>query len=146
MSDLRDLYQEIILDHSRHPRNFETMEDPTGSAEGYNPMCGDKIMVYAHIENGVIQRVCFQGHGCAISQASASLMTQQVQGLKVEEADLLETRFNQMVTGKLESPDELDELASLAGVRAYPIRVKCATLAWHALHAAIHEGGIVSTE
>jgi nitrogen fixation NifU-like protein len=146
-SSLQDLYQEVILDHNRRPRNFRVIQDGR-HAEGYNPLCGDRLTVYLRVENGRIQDASFQGSGCAISKASASLMTDSVKGKTVEEADALFDRFHQMITRAADDPvDDLGKLSVLAGVRAFPMRVKCATLAWHAMRAAADaRGEVVSTE
>ncbi len=148
-AELQDLYQEVILDHNRRPRNFRVIEDGS-SAEGFNPLCGDRITVYLKVENGTIRDVSFQGAGCAISKASASLMTESVKGKSIEEATALFERFQRMLTGSAsaDSPTEsLGKLTVLAGVRQFPVRVKCATLAWHTLRSAVAApGGVVSTE
>jgi nitrogen fixation protein NifU and related proteins len=149
-SDLQDLYQEVILDHNRRPRNFRAIE--TGrKAEGYNPLCGDRLTVYLRIENGRIEDASFLGSGCAISTASASLMTESVKGKTLEEARDLFERFHQMITRSPEQPiDDLGKLTALAGIRQFPIRVKCASLAWHTLRAAAETrtsaADVVSTE
>ena len=135
-ADLQDLYQEVILDHNRRPRNFRTIEAGQ-KAEGYNPLCGDRLTVYLRVEDGRIQDASFQGSGCAISKASASLMTESVKGKTIEEAEALFERFQQMITASPDEPvDDLGKLSVLAGVRQFPVRVKCASLAWHTLHAA----------
>jgi nitrogen fixation protein NifU and related proteins len=146
-AELQDLYQEVILDHNRRPRNFRAI-DQGRSAEGFNPLCGDRVTVYVTVDDGVITDVSFQGSGCAISKASASLMTEGVKGKTVEEAKALFERFQRMITGPAESAvDNLGKLTVLAGVRQFPIRVKCATLAWHTLRSAIDaRGDVVSTE
>jgi nitrogen fixation protein NifU and related proteins len=150
MSDLRDLYQEVILDHSRRPRNFGPAESATGSARGDNPLCGDKVTVYVQVEGGTVRDVRFEGKGCAISTASASLMTESVRGKTVAEAEALFHRFHGVVTAPPDAQidvDALGKLAALAGVREYPMRVKCASLAWHTLKAALHgKADAVSTE
>ncbi len=141
MSDLRDLYQELIVDHNKNPRNYGVLADANRRAEGYNPLCGDKVTVYLHVDGDRIDDVRFEGAGCAISTASASLMTQAVKGKTVAEAEALFGAFHAMVTGQdasEETADRLGKLAVLAGVREYPSRVKCATLAWHTLHNAAH--------
>ena len=149
MSELRELYQEVILDHNRRPRNFGELEGADRHADGYNPLCGDKLAVYVNLDGDVITDVSFLGSGCAISKASASLMTDAVKGKTLDEAQQLFERFYHMVT-KSEMPadvESLGKLAVLAGVRDYPTRVKCASLAWHTLRAAfddVHEQ--VSTE
>ncbi|HHF7347753.1 MULTISPECIES: Fe-S cluster assembly sulfur transfer protein SufU [Legionella] len=146
--ELRELYQEIIIDHNRNPRNHHPMPDATTQANGFNPLCGDKLTVYLKLEAGIIVDVSFVGCGCAISQASASLMTEALVGKTVEEAHQLFERFHTMVTKDDDNQLlSLDKLAVLAGVRAYPARVKCATLAWHTLEAALSKSSeTVSTE
>jgi nitrogen fixation NifU-like protein len=149
MSELRELYQEVILDHNKHPRNFGEIEGADRHAEGYNPLCGDRLTVYLNLEKDVITEVAFQGSGCAISKASASLMTDAVKGKTVAEARLLFDRFHAMITNSANenSESQVGKLAVLAGVRDYPMRVKCAILAWHALRAAVDEiNQAVSTE
>ena len=146
-TELEDLYQEVILDHNRRPRNFRPIEQARHS-EGYNPLCGDRITVFARVEDGVIRDVSFQGAGCAISKASASLMTDAIKGRTVAEAEALIARFHQLITGTA-APDaaDLGKLAVLGGVRQFPTRVKCASLAWHTLKAAMDaRDGVVSTE
>jgi len=149
MSDLRDLYQEVILDHSKKPRNFRSMTDADSRAEGYNPLCGDRETVFVDMEGDVVKDVSFQGAGCAISTASASMMTESVKGRTRAEAESLFERFHDLIVGK-DSPGESQDLGKLAvfsGVREYPVRVKCATLPWHTLKAALDgDGGKVSTE
>jgi nitrogen fixation NifU-like protein len=146
--DLRELYQEIILDHNRNPRNHHAMDDATSVANGFNPLCGDKLTVYLKVIDNQVKDVSFVGCGCAISQASASLMTSAMQGKSVEEARDLYERFHTMLTANDEMDlGSLDKLAVLAGVRAYPARVKCATLAWHTFQAALNKrDSTVSTE
>ena len=138
MSELSDLYQEVILDHNRRPRNFRTIEDASRRQEGYNPLCGDRLTLYVTLDGGRIADVAFQGSGCAISKASASLMTETLKGKTVAEARTLFEKFHDMVTS---SPDteaaDLGKLSVLSGVREYPTRVKCASLAWHTLKAAV---------
>jgi nitrogen fixation NifU-like protein len=149
MSELSDLYQEVILDHNRRPRNFRVIEPATARQEGYNPLCGDRLTLYLTIDGDVIEDVSFQGSGCAISKASASLMTDQVKGKTVEQARELFDRFHAMITSNPEAPaDDLGKLNVLAGVREFPTRVKCASLAWHTMKAAVaHEGDApVTTE
>jgi nitrogen fixation NifU-like protein len=145
--DLQDLYQEVILDHNRRPRNFRAIDEGR-RAEGYNPLCGDRLTVFLRVENDVIRDVSFQGSGCAISKASASLMTESVKGRTMAEARLLLERFHQMITGPPETPvRDLGKLEVLAGVRQFPTRVKCASLAWHTLRAAAEaRDEVVSTE
>jgi len=147
-ADLRELYQEIIIDHNRNPRHHYEMADATAQARGYNPLCGDKLTVYLKTEDEKISEISFVGCGCAISQASASLMTDSVQGKTLNEAHDLFQRFHHMLTQDEESTiPVLDKLTVLAGVKAYPARVKCATLAWHTLEAALNnEQAIVKTE
>ncbi|MGD2136317.1 MAG: SUF system NifU family Fe-S cluster assembly protein [Gemmatimonadales bacterium] len=150
MTDLRDLYQQVILDHNRRPRNFREIPDATRTSEGTNPLCGDEITVYVTLDGDTIEDVAFQGSGCAISQASASLMTSAVKGMSKDDAEALFHAFHHMVTGNPNAePDteELGKLAALAGVRRFPARVKCANLPWHTLHAALTQSDEpVSTE
>ncbi|HEX6898745.1 MAG TPA: SUF system NifU family Fe-S cluster assembly protein [Thermoanaerobaculia bacterium] len=149
MSDsLRDLYQEVILDHNRRPRNFGPLPEANRQAEGYNPLCGDKVTVFLDLEDDRIRDVRFQGAGCAISTASASLMTEALKGLSVEEARRLFHDFHELVTtGAGEDSPELGKLAVFSGVREFPMRVKCATLAWHTVLAAVEgKGQPVTTE
>ncbi len=139
MLDLQDLYQEVIVDHNKHPRNFHRMEDANRTAEGFNPLCGDRLNVYMKVVDGVIQDVSFEASGCAISVASASMMTQQLKGKTEQEADTLFHHFQDMVTADADAPvdaGQVGKLAALAGVRRFPMRVKCATLCWHTLKAA----------
>jgi nitrogen fixation NifU-like protein len=138
MSDLRDLYQEVILDHNRVPRNFGKLENANREAEGYNPLCGDRVRVSLHVEGDRIEGIAFQGSGCAISTASASLMTEALKGRTVEEARRLFHGFHDLLTTGGDA-DDLGKLAVFAGVREYPIRIKCATLAWHAVQAALEQ-------
>jgi nitrogen fixation NifU-like protein len=138
--ELKELYQQVILDHNKSPRNFRKMENATQFAEGYNPLCGDHIDVFLLIENGIIKDVSFKGEGCAISKASASLMTQILKGKTREEAEILFEKFHDLVTGKLGNNttiDELGKLAVFAGVQEFPVRVKCASLAWHTMMNAL---------
>lgn len=147
--ELRDLYQEVIFDHNRNPRNFRVIDDADRKVEGFNPLCGDRLTLYLKLDGDVIKDASFQGSGCAISTASVSLMTEIVKGKTIGEAESLFNRFHQMTTGKSESIqlEALGKLAVLAGVRDYPARVKCATLAWHTLDAALkNEQTPVSTE
>ncbi|HYU79366.1 MAG TPA: SUF system NifU family Fe-S cluster assembly protein [Vicinamibacterales bacterium] len=149
MSDLTDLYQEVILDHNRRPHNFRAIEEPTRTQEGFNPLCGDRLTVYVKLEGDVIRDVAFQGTGCAISKASASLMTDTLKGKTVEQARTIFDRFHEMITSSPEvPPPDLGKLSALAGVREFPTRVKCASLAWHTLKAAVsdHTSAPVSTE
>jgi len=140
--ELRELYQQVILDHNKAPRNFRKIENATNYAEGYNPLCGDNVTVYLIIdENNIIQDISFQGSGCAISKASASLMTSMLKGKSVDEAEKLFDKFHDLVTDKLGSeinPDEFGKLAVFAGVKEFPARVKCASLAWHTMLNALH--------
>jgi nitrogen fixation NifU-like protein len=147
MSELRDLYQEVILEHSKHPRNFRALESANHKAEGFNPLCGDRFTVYVDVKDGAIQDIAFQGSGCAISKASASMMTQTLKGKSESEAESVFTRFHDLVTGHETAGDELGKLTVFSGVSEFPLRVKCATLAWHALRAALRgEQEAVSTE
>lgn len=146
--ELRELYQEIIIDHNRDPRNHHTMDDATCQANGFNPLCGDKLTVYAKVVDNKIVDLSFLGCGCAISQASASLMTEALRGKTVDEAHGLFHRFHDMLTRDDESNvASMDKLAVLAGVKAFPARVKCATLAWHTMEAALNkDSAVVKTE
>ena len=140
MSSLRDLYQEVILDHNKSPRNFRIMEHATRSVEGYNPLCGDHYTVFVRIEGDVIKDVSFQGAGCAISKASASVMSSILKGKTTKEAEALFADFHKLVTGGLDGEEELDrfgKLAAFSGVSEFPARVKCASLPWHTLHSAL---------
>ena len=150
MSDLRELYQELIIDHSKRPHNFRALEGANRKSEGYNPLCGDKITVFLELEDDRVKNIGFQGSGCAISTASASVMTDSVKGKTLAEAETLFGVFHQLVTGKPPAAGktpELGKLAAFSGVSEFPARVKCATLAWHTLHAALQgTGDTVSTE
>ena len=152
MSDLRDLYQEVVLDHNRRPRNFRAMEGANRHVEGHNPLCGDRLLLYLKVEEGVITDASFLGTGCAISKASASMMTDSVKGRTLDEARDMFDQFHQMVTGTADpsaNPQRLGKLAVFEGVRSYPARVKCASLAWHTLRSAIDvkdDDQVVSTE
>ncbi len=150
MSDLRDLYQQVILDHYRAPRNFGPLDRATSFAEGYNPLCGDQVKVYLEADGDVVRSLSFEGVGCAISTASASLMTEAVQGLERRKAEALIESFLGLMKGEASPVDgcDLGKLEVLSGVREFPVRIKCATLAWHALRAAIEGGdsGAVTTE
>jgi nitrogen fixation protein NifU and related proteins len=138
MSELTDLYQEVILDHNKKPRNFQKLADANRTAEGFNPLCGDQIQLYVKLEDGVIRDIGFQGSGCAISKASASLMTSTLKGKTSAEADELFERFHRLVTSDAAADTaELGKLAVFSGVREFPVRVKCASLAWHTLRAAL---------
>ena len=149
MDGLRELYQEVIFDHNRNPRNFRVMENANREVEGFNPLCGDRLTLYLKVDHGVIEDVSFQGQGCAISTASASLLTEIIKGRSEAQAHHLFELFHRIATGSdddVKSAD-LGKLAVLAGVRDYPTRVKCATLAWHALEAALqNEETSVTTE
>jgi nitrogen fixation protein NifU and related proteins len=149
VTDLRELYQELILDHGRRPRNFKPLDEANRTAEGFNPLCGDKVKIYVKVEGEAIEDISFQGSGCAISTASASIMTETLKGKTRGEAEELFETFHDLVTGepaKLNSP-ELGKLAVFSGVSEFPIRVKCATLSWHTLRAALKGNGeVVSTE
>jgi nitrogen fixation NifU-like protein len=150
--DLRDLYQEVILDHGRHPRNKHVLADANHLAHGENPLCGDKLIVYVKLSpEKIIEEVSFEGQGCAISTASASLMTEVMVGKTLAEAEKLFGSFHALATGEGEADtegfeDDMDRLEVLSGVRDYPVRVKCATLAWHTLSAALNDQQKVSTE
>lgn len=147
MSELSDLYQEVILDHNRRPRNFQKLADATGSAEGFNPLCGDHITVYLKLTAGIIEDLSFQGSGCAISKASASLMTSILKGKTEQEAQSLFEGFHGLVTGEAgASSEHLGKLAVFEGVREFPSRVKCASLAWHTLRAALEKKQKATTE
>ena len=150
MSDLQELYQELILDHYRRPCNRRKLEQADRTAEGFNPLCGDRITVYAVVEDDVIKDLSFEGSGCAISTASASLMTQKLKGMSLAEAEAVFDRFHAMVTDESRRADdgaELGKLAVFSGVRKYPARVKCATLAWHTVKAALQQHNkMVTTE
>jgi nitrogen fixation NifU-like protein len=147
MSGLSELYQEVILDHNRRPRNFRAIDGAT-CQEGYNPLCGDRLKVYVSVDGGRITDVAFEGSGCAISKASASLMTEALKGRTIDEARAMFDAFQGMVTSSLGSDlPEVGKLAALAGVREFPARIKCASLAWHAVRAAIEGASApVSTE
>lgn len=150
MADLSELYQQVILDHNKKPRNFRVLETANRHQEGYNPLCGDQLTLYLEMEGETIKDVGFQGQGCAISKASASMMTAAIKGKSKEEAETMFDEFHRMVKGELDPESEenhLGRLKILAGVREFPARVKCASLSWHTLHAALEgENEIVSTE
>jgi nitrogen fixation NifU-like protein len=150
MTGLSELYQEVILDHNNSPRNFREIDGATQIAEGYNPLCGDRVVVYLQLDNDVIGDISFQGSGCAISKASASMMTVSLKGKTRTEAEDHFQRFHSMVTGAADraiEPQTLGKLAAFSGIREFPARVKCANLAWHALHAALDGNrDTVSTE
>ena len=153
MSDVRELYQSVILDHNKRPRNFRKVEGANRRADGYNPLCGDKVTVQLRVEDGVVRDVGFEGSGCAISTASASMMTESVKGRSLADVEQLFQRFHDLLVGEVRAEPSADlqtalgKLTVFSGVREYPARVKCATLVWHALHSAL-EGGAdsVSTE
>ena len=151
MSDLKELYQRIVLDHGRRPRNFRALEGANRQAEGSNPLCGDHLHVYLYVnEDDIIEEICFDGAGCAISTASASLMSSALKGKTCAEAGQLFAQFQEMVTADLDEPvdaERIGKLAVLAGVREFPMRIKCATLAWHTMKAALErDGDKVTTE
>lgn len=152
MDDLRELYQEVILDHGKHPRNFRHPDDANREAKGENPMCGDRFMVYLTLKDGVVDDVAFQGRGCAISTASASMMTELVRGKTAAEAEKLFHAFHELCTqDEPDIPEGVDDetmekLMVMSGVRQFPVRVKCATLAWHAMNAALHGEASASSD
>jgi nitrogen fixation protein NifU and related proteins len=149
VSELSDLYQEVILDHNRRPHNFRVIDNASAKQEGYNPLCGDRLTLYLTLEGDVIKDAAFQGQGCAISKASASLMTDAIKGKTVAEARDLFEHFHAMITSDIDTQTEdLGKLSVLSGVRDYPTRIKCASLAWHTMKAAVaHETEApVSTE
>lgn len=136
-----DLYQEVVFDHYRHPRNFGRLDNANHSAAGHNPLCGDQVTVFLRTDGDIVSDIRFEGQGCAISTASASLMTEAVKGRPVSEVETLFRRFHALLTGQADdlSEEELGKLAALSGVREFPVRVKCATLAWHTLEHALHD-------
>ena len=149
MSELSDLYQEVILEHNKNPRNFREIAGADKTADGHNPLCGDALKVYLSMDNDKVKDVAFLGSGCAISKASASMMTQMVKGKTREEAEVLFDEFQRMVTGNLDIEQEENHLGKLkifAGVLEFPARVKCASLSWHTLHAALNDEPEISTE
>lgn len=149
MSELSDLYQEVILDHNKNPRNFREIATANFKADGNNPLCGDALRVYVEMEDDTVKDVAFKGSGCAISKASASMMTQIVKGKTKAEAEKIFDEFHRMVLGELDEENEENDLGKLkifAGVREFPARVKCASLSWHTLSAALHGEQEVSTE
>ena len=149
MSELSELYQQVILDHNKKPRNFRKLENPDRTAEGYNPLCGDHLTIYVNLADDSVQEIAFEGSGCAISKAAASMMTQAVKGKSREQIEELFKEFHSMVTGELDEETDENQLGNLkifAGVREFPVRVKCATLPWHTMHAALHNQDHVSTE
>ncbi len=149
MSELSELYQQVILDHNKKPRNFRKLENANHSAEGFNPLCGDQLTVYLSLEDDAVKEITFEGSGCAISKAAASMMTQAVKGKSKQEAEQLFSEFHGMVTGELDeetAPNGLGNLKIFSGVREFPVRVKCASLPWHTMHAALNNQELVSTE
>jgi nitrogen fixation NifU-like protein len=150
MSDLRELYQEVILDHNKRPRNFRVIAGANRHADGYNPLCGDKLSLYLQIDGDRIVDASFEGSGCAISKASASMMTESIKGKTLAEAETLFERFHRMVTAPTDAPADSEGLGKLvvfAGVREFPVRVKCASLAWHTMKSAVDaKDTLVSTE
>jgi len=147
MSDLRELYQQVILDHNKNPRNFRELPEATRKVEGYNPLCGDHYTIYVELDGERIKDVAFTGSGCAISKASASVMSSTVKGKSRQEAEALFQMFHGMVTGQRPDPEALGRLAAFSGVSEFPVRVKCASLPWHTLHSALAgEEVSVSTE
>lgn len=148
MPELRELYQELILEHSKKPRNYREMPNANRKVEGFNPLCGDHFTVYLEMDGDTVRDISFQGSGCALSKASASMMTQVLKGKSKEQAEELFQRFHHMVTGAGQvNPEELGKLAVFSGVSEFPVRVKCASLAWHAMKAALKgEAQEISTE
>ncbi len=149
MSELSDLYQEVLLDHNRSPRNFRALPGASRRAEGFNPLCGDRVTVFVDVDGGRVRDIAFQGSGCAISTAAASILTEAVKGKTMEEIASLFARFHGLVTSEpqVPVPSDLGRLSIFAGVREFPVRVKCATLPWHVLRSALEgTGGPVSTE
>ena len=149
MSELSELYQDTILEHNKNPRNFREIEGADRTADGNNPLCGDALRVYVDLEGDTVKDVAFKGSGCAISKASASMMTQVVKGKSKDDAEMIFDEFHKMVTGGLDVETEENHLGKLkifAGVLEFPARVKCASLSWHTLHAALHGEEVVSTE
>ena len=144
MSDISDLYQEVILDHGKRPRNFRELASANRRAEGYNPLCGDRETVYLELDGDVVADIAFQGAGCAISTASASMMTESLKGKSRPEAEALFERFHDLITGQSNAPESAPPLGKLevfSGVRDYPVRIKCATLPWHTMRSALHGAG-----
>ena len=149
MSELSELYQQVILDHNKKPRNYHKLESANRVAEGHNPLCGDQLTVYMQLEDEVVKDLSFEGSGCAISKAAASMMTQSVKGKTRDEAETLFKEFHSMVKGELDEetqPNNLGRLKIFSGVRDYPARVKCASLSWHTMHAALRGEEAASTE
>ncbi len=148
MDELRDLYQEVILDHNKNPKNYFQMEEPTHSAEGHNPLCGDQVEIFLKVENNKIIDLSFQGHGCAISKAASSVMTTLLKGKSITEAKALFEKYQHLVTADMKENVDIDEyghLAVFAGVREFPMRVKCASLSWHTMLQALEEKKDVAT-
>ncbi len=142
MDELRELYQEMLLDHHKRPRNFGKLENANRQADGYNPLCGDRVTIYLALNGDVIEDIGFEGNGCAICTASTSLMTESVKGKTLDEVEIVFGRFHDLVTSDPDSEidtESLGKLAIFAGVREFPVRIKCATLAWHTLHAALKD-------
>jgi len=149
MSELSELYQQVILDHNKKPRNFRKLKTANHSAEGFNPLCGDQLTVYLDLEDDAVKEISFEGSGCAISKAAASMMTQAVKGKSKQDAEQLFNEFHRMVTGELDeetTPNKLGNLKIFSGVREFPVRVKCASLPWHTMHAALNNESLASTE
>ena len=149
MSELSELYQQVILDHNKKPRNFRRLETANRRAEGYNPLCGDQLTVYMELDGDQVKDITFEGSGCAISKAAASMMTQSIKGRTRAEAETLFQEFHHMVTGEMHeetTPNHLGRLTIFSGVRDFPARVKCASLSWHTMHAALKGEETVSTE
>lgn len=148
-SELNELYQQVILDHNKNPRNFRKIEEPTHHSEGLNPLCGDHLHIYLIIENDRVADIAFQGNGCAISKSSASIMTEVLKGKSVKEAEAKFTEFHDLITGHITDEDQIEAMGKLAvfkGISDFPVRVKCASLAWHTMNAAVHQKDTVSTE
>ena len=149
MSAINELYQQVILDHNKKPRNFRKLETANHSAEGFNPLCGDQLTVYLNLEDDAVKEISFEGSGCAISKAAASMMTQALKGKSKQEAEQLFSEFHGMVTGELDEETTANGLGNLkifSGVREFPVRVKCASLPWHTMHAALNNQEAISTE
>ena len=149
MSELSELYQQVILDHNKKPRNFRKLETANHSAEGFNPLCGEQLTVYLDLDDDEVKEISFEGSGCAISKAAASMMTQAVKGKSKQDAEQLFNEFHRMVTGELDeetTPNKLGNLKIFSGVREFPVRVKCASLPWHTMHAALNNEALASTE
>ena len=149
MSELSELYQQVILDHNKKPRNFRKLDTANHSAEGFNPLCGDQLTVYLDLDDDEVKEISFEGSGCAISKAAASMMTQAVKGKSKQDAEQLFNEFHRMVTGDLDietNENHLGKLRIFAGVLEFPARVKCASLSWHTLHAALHGDDSITTE